>query len=52
MRGCLGLNDRCLPRKAETSLGMKNITHFPPNYYYNVKSISGGGMGKGITVLH
>lgn len=29
---CLALKDRCLPRKAAASLGIKNVTAFLPNY--------------------
>ena len=47
MAACLGLKDRCLPRKTETSLGMENMTTFPKNYYnFEIKGLSGKDMGK------
>ena len=50
---CLGLKDRCLPKKAGTSLGTESMTPFPLNYYnFEMKGLSGKAVGEGITVLH
>lgn len=47
--GCLGLKDRCLLRKVGNSLGMENMTPFPPNYYnFEIMGLSGKDMGKGL----
>lgn len=45
---CLGLKDRCLPRKARTSLGMENGID-PLQAHYNnfkIKGLSGKDYGK------
>lgn len=50
---CRGLKDRYLPRKVRMSLGMENITPFPPNYYnIEIKGLPGKDIRKGITVLY
>lgn len=49
---CLGLKDRCLPRKVGTYLGKESVTPFPQNYSNSkIMGLSGKYMGKGITVL-
>ena len=43
---CLGLEDRCLLRKAGVFFEMENVNSFPPNYYkFEIKGLSGKDMG-------
>lgn len=45
---CLGLKERCLPRKAGNSPGMEDMNLFLPNYYVEITGLS----GKAIAVLY
>lgn len=47
----LGLEDRCLTRKAGTSLVIENVNPFSPKNSENL-GLSSKDLGKGVTVLH